>query len=469
MAGEHDKKKWPWWVKLLLGVSPLLILLAAGLIWDGIAFGRLNAVMEEVEAAGFKTSLADLEAERKVWAEEENGALVIVPIMDELDALGKANGSLLDLVSPGVDRQNKRLGCRWDEETMREVDAFLSDQQSLLEQIDRLADFEGGRFPLDVSGPAIEILLPHLSPVRSSIKLKALQVEEALCRGETESFVDGVEIMRRHSILLADEPILISHLVAQACEMLMLATIERGLGLVTLSAEQLEALNRTLTGMSPRTRLESALQGELSLFVDCSERFRDGEFSEVLKDLGMPSLMRAVPGIRGALVADQAFGVEHYQQLIAAAMDPVTAPEVTRALDKRTASAPRYFFVSRTMLPSIGRVFEMQLWAEGKVACTRIALAAERYRLDHGRFPAQLDELVPDYLDALPVDPVDEKPMRYLTDEDGAVVYSVGQDGVDDGGMVEHRVEEGESPDVGFVLLKPELRGRPAPETQPGE
>ena len=51
----------------------------------------------------------------------------------------------------------------------------------------------------------------------------------------------------------------------------------------------------------------------------------------------------------------------------------------------------------------------------------------------HGRLPEQLSELVPEFLDGIPQDPYQDHPLRY--DRERRVVWSVGYDGVDDGGM----------------------------------
>ena len=67
---------------------------------------------------------------------------------------------------------------------------------------------------------------------------------------------------------------------------------------------------------------------------------------------------------------------------------------------------------------------------------TRIVLAVVMFKRDEGRLPQTLDELVPKYLPSVPEDPFDRKPMKYRLDEDGSwVVYSVGSDGKDDGGI----------------------------------
>jgi hypothetical protein len=62
-------------------------------------------------------------------------------------------------------------------------------------------------------------------------------------------------------------------------------------------------------------------------------------------------------------------------------------------------------------------------------------IAAELYRRDHGEFPAKLEELVPDYLPALPLDPFGGQPLRFRVDATGQLlIYSIGENGVDDRG-----------------------------------
>jgi hypothetical protein len=66
-----------------------------------------------------------------------------------------------------------------------------------------------------------------------------------------------------------------------------------------------------------------------------------------------------------------------------------------------------------------------------------IALAIRLYCVDHGgRFPAQLSELVPAYLPAVPADPMaaDGRPFGYRPSAHPPVIYSVGRNAIDDGG-----------------------------------
>ena len=63
-------------------------------------------------------------------------------------------------------------------------------------------------------------------------------------------------------------------------------------------------------------------------------------------------------------------------------------------------------------------------------------LGVQRYRLRTGRLPAQLSDLVPEYLTAWPHDFMDGKALRYrlLSGDGDFLLYSVGEDGKDDGG-----------------------------------
>jgi len=82
-----------------------------------------------------------------------------------------------------------------------------------------------------------------------------------------------------------------------------------------------------------------------------------------------------------------------------------------------------------TTLP--GRAAEAE--AERRILIT--AVAFERYRAKHGSYPQTLAQLAPEFLKTVPVDFMDGQPLRYRLMEDGHfILYSVGQDFVDNGG-----------------------------------
>jgi hypothetical protein len=65
---------------------------------------------------------------------------------------------------------------------------------------------------------------------------------------------------------------------------------------------------------------------------------------------------------------------------------------------------------------------------------TRLAAALAVYHADHATFPAKLTDLVPSILAKLPADSYHGKPFLYLRTTDGYLLYSLGENGADDGG-----------------------------------
>ncbi len=80
----------------------------------------------------------------------------------------------------------------------------------------------------------------------------------------------------------------------------------------------------------------------------------------------------------------------------------------------------------------------------------RTAAALELYRRQHGDWPRTLQQLVPEYLDAVPLDPYSGRPLRYIP---GEAVYSIGHNLNDDGGTGRDRTPSA-AHDIVFRLEK---------------
>jgi hypothetical protein len=96
---------------------------------------------------------------------------------------------------------------------------------------------------------------------------------------------------------------------------------------------------------------------------------------------------------------------------------------------------PRHFF-TRMILPAIANASTKALRAETERALLVTGLAIRRYQLRHqGRVPENLQVLVPDLLNSVPIDRMDGAPLRYRVDSPKAfTLWSVGSDQFDQGG-----------------------------------
>jgi len=85
-----------------------------------------------------------------------------------------------------------------------------------------------------------------------------------------------------------------------------------------------------------------------------------------------------------------------------------------------------------------------------------VALALERYHGQHGAYPPALTALAPEFVKTVPDDFMDGRPLRYQLNDAGHYrLYSVGLDGVDDGGKMakEERLSPAELRSGGLALL----------------
>jgi hypothetical protein len=133
----------------------------------------------------------------------------------------------------------------------------------------------------------------------------------------------------------------------------------------------------------------------------------------------------------------------------------------------RTAKAESFeenrFVLSFLLIPGIPRVGETALRDQALLSCALAAVATERFRLTHKRWPKNLEELCPEFLPEVPVDPFDGKPLRLAHKKDGIAIYSVGKDGQDDGGeILNPSINDGGKADLGLRLWDPKQRRLPA-------
>ena len=96
------------------------------------------------------------------------------------------------------------------------------------------------------------------------------------------------------------------------------------------------------------------------------------------------------------------------------------------------------------LLPSYSNVSRAEdRWAM-RADITKLGFALAIYRADRGSYPAKLAELVPKYAAEIPKDIFNDRELHYKPDGDGYLLYSVGPNGIDDGGLGPDDCKNGE-------------------------
>ena len=88
--------------------------------------------------------------------------------------------------------------------------------------------------------------------------------------------------------------------------------------------------------------------------------------------------------------------------------------------------------MNASLAPSLERICRQGLAIRANDSMARLLIAIRCHHMKAGALPASLNELVPAWIDAVPLDPFDAEPIRY--DPARKIIYSIGTDCEDNGG-----------------------------------
>jgi competence protein ComGC len=118
----------------------------------------------------------------------------------------------------------------------------------------------------------------------------------------------------------------------------------------------------------------------------------------------------------------------------------------------------------RLLAPAMDKIAQAVQRSYAQQRCAIVALAAERFRRKNNRWPASLDELkTAGLLTEIPTDPFVGGPLKWKRTENGVIIYTVGPDMTDNGGVFDRANPVKAGTDYGFQLWDVAQRRGPAP------
>ena len=110
--------------------------------------------------------------------------------------------------------------------------------------------------------------------------------------------------------------------------------------------------------------------------------------------------------------------------------------------DKSVNYSSPYKILAAIAIPNFVRAEQTTAHTQTLVNAAQIACALERYHLAHCEYPATFDALTPQFLEKIPHDIIGGQPLHYRRTDDGKfVLYSVGWNETDDGGVDSSQVK----------------------------
>lgn len=271
---------------------------------------------------------------------------------------------------------------------------------------------------------------------------------------------NGVEAA--HSLLAASrlahackqEPLLIGLLVAVSIDSTAHESLWHGLRERVFSDSELQLLQAVYAKDETAKAWLQAMRGELAAGLDSLEYAQDAAAGKKQQDAKLVAsiisdatglTMQACRFIPNGLFDHwkSVLGEVEMRHLILPLKNGIpTALEAAEILQQeiRGKSNPILhpdWIMARLILPAVKQVSLNSCLAIARSRQALTAIALERFFAKHGSYPAKLDELTPDFLQSVPLDPCDGKPLRYQTTDSGRFrLWSVGFDGKDDASKV---------------------------------
>jgi hypothetical protein len=314
------------------------------------------------------------------------------------------------------------------------------------------ASTKRSRYPLNL-GKVSLLPYPHLVNLQRSAYLLEL---EALGYAEEEN----PELAARsvHSLLglarsLATEPLVRSYLTRLECQRTAVASFQQVINKVTPTDSQLGSLSEALQQANNSWSLSRAFIGQRCIGVYGFELM--GGMADVWR---MPLarnwhwwqrlVIKLTVSLSSSACLYDASGLLQWDELCylrlmdryieAARVDFPERLAVARALQSAVRQLPRsHVFAGQWLRAMNGSGLILKdASMTARLRAAQVAIAIERYHLAHDQLPETLAMLAPTYLKTVPTDPFDPSSagLRYKKLTKGYVVYSIGEDGKDDGG-----------------------------------
>lgn len=432
----------------VFAVVVALVALAIGIYFNSLQREGRRLLAEEisrVRAGGEPLGGEELNAWHVVPPGEEDITDVYVTALAALD-LTQFESDAADLPYVGNVSDTPPIPPE-DWPQLEQAERFLEQHQAMLDGLHQGAQLKGSvRYPMDWR----ETAEPKFVYTHANLHAARLLQLEALCRlhrGDVIGSADSITTIIRASETLRREPCFISQIVRVANQDRAIAGLQSLILGADVPEEMLQRLQEEFSSTSFESGALTAAVGERAIVYEIMH----GSIQELDErfEVEAPSTARR----RKAVIVAHP---EHCAQALRIINDyvdalkkplPATIKEVEHVFAEsnsiKEANRNRNKW-ERAYLASLLLIsFEMNSALNGTVRaeamrrCAVAMLAAERFRRREGRLPESLDELVPEFLEAMPDDPCTGSSLLYAVSESGYTIYSVGTDETDNGGDID--------------------------------
>ena len=347
-------------------------------------------------------------------------------------------------------------------ESRQAMEDYLAKHKSHTDQVRAALKRPGfrARVRIEDGWSALLPYLPKMKEEANHFQLEALGATEA---GETDRAVEAISTLARLGHCLDKDPFLVGRLTQIRCFGAAIAATERLMSRREVNEQQLAQLELILSELKTQSNLK---EGYISDRASDWTLLESAKATQEAVEPGAGGRFNpyAIMELVGWTTADKRLMGETFEKLIQCAENPEYAAnnqihEIFVEMDARAKTFPPKL-LTRMLMPALERAADRFASSEAIRRCAVTAVVVERYRLHHaGRISESLGELI-EVPPGATTDPFTGEPMNIKHTAGGYLIYSVGPDREDDGGLV--NVPEGNirsrPADVGFRVERAGVR-----------
>ena len=333
-----------------------------------------------------------------------------------------------------------------------EVGVFLKRQAPLIDLIRYGTEREECRFNRELSRPKVWMLVQETGEMRDLARLLSLSARRQAVDGHPAEAIADVARLSRMGEHAARDPLGISSFVGMAIDGLALSTLAEVLPKVT-HADQLNAIDplRLSQASEKLSAAKSALLFDEAMYLNNAADIADKRigWSKLYDSIVTRSSGSTTPF--GVLCVDPFYrsfvlrgDIDDFRSRCRGNINWMSVlfhfyhrdPDARRrdlAASSKLDGAGLY---SQLFMPAFSKLNGAGWRSEARRNIAGVLLAATRYRLATGGLPESLEALVPEYLPYAPVDVFaqDNALLKLVSTDSEWTVYSIGDNGRDDGG-----------------------------------
>jgi hypothetical protein len=227
--------------------------------------------------------------------------------------------------------------------------------------------------------------------------------------------------------------------------------VEDGLRLHAWREPQLLAIEQQLQTTDLLAPVVEAFREERAATCRTFETIKRSELVKLFNLDSSAAKLALMSMPRGWFFQNMAVGAGVEQELLASIdlTNPLVRPHQTdrfyRELEARLHQRSPYSFLVAMATPNFLRAMQTAARNQTLVNQAQVACVLDRYRLAQTHYPETLDALTPQFVQRLPHDLIGGQPLKYRrTGAEGFLLYSVGWNEKDDGGVPGKSREEGD-------------------------